>query len=366
MRTVGRWGHVSSPRETVPGLAADRPSEIPKPGWLQIVKRAWKEAKKDAVPLLAAGVAFYAFLALVPTLIALILLYGLVSSPADVADQVASFGSALPSTVEDLLETQMEALVETSNRALGIGLVIALVIALWSASGGISNLITALNIAYDEEDERGFVKSRLLALGLTLGAIVFMVLAVALVAAIPVILNALDLPGWLRALVQVGRWLGLIVAVVVALAVLYRLGPDRDAPKFRWISIGAVVATVLWIIGSLGFSFYVDNFGSYGKTYGTLAGVVVLLLWLWLSSYAALLGAEVNAEMEQQTMKDSTTGEPEPIGQRDAVKADSIPDPADPMKTADERDIPEQGEDEAAGEPRKGLRRFLPGRSAKS
>jgi membrane protein len=331
-------GRVSSPQQTVPGLQADRPSEIPKPGWMQIVKRAWKEAKKDTVPLLAAGVAFYAFLAMVPTLIALVMIYGLVSEPAQVAEQVESFGSALPSAAEDLLEQQMTALAQTSDRALGIGLIIALVLALWSASSGISNLITALNVAYDEEDERGFVKSRLLALGLTLGAIVFMVLAVALVAALPVLLDALNVPGWVKALVQAGRWLGLIIGVLIALAVLYRLGPDRDAPKFRWVSVGAIVATVLWVIGSVAFSLYVDNFGSYGKTYGTLAGVVVLLLWLWLSSYAALLGAEVNVEMEQQTIKDSTTGEPEPLGQRDAVKADSIPDPANPVKTADERD----------------------------
>jgi membrane protein len=331
-------GRVSSPQQTVPGLQADRPSEIPKSGWMQIVKRAWKEAKKDTVPLLAAGVAFYAFLAMVPTLIALVMIYGLVSEPAQVAEQVESFGSALPSAAEDLLEQQMTALAQTSDRALGIGLIIALVLALWSASSGISNLITALNVAYDEEDERGFVKSRLLALGLTLGAIVFMVLAVALVAALPVLLDALNVPGWVKALVQAGRWLGLIIGVLIALAVLYRLGPDRDAPKFRWVSVGAIVATVLWVIGSVAFSLYVDNFGSYGKTYGTLAGVVVLLLWLWLSSYAALLGAEVNAEMEQQTIKDSTTGEPEPLGQRDAVKADSIPDPANPVKTADERD----------------------------
>ena len=328
-------------QQTVPGLRAERPSEIPRPGWFQIVKRAWKEAKKDAVPLLAAGVAFYAFLAMVPTLIALVMIYGLVTDDeAAVQQQIESFGSALPSEVETLLTEQMNSLVATSDRALGIGLIVALLLALWSASGGISNLITALNVAYDEEDERGFVKRRLLALGLTIGAIIFMVLAVALVAALPVVLDALDLPGWLKGMVQAGRWLGLIVAVLVALAILYRLGPDRDAPKFRWVTVGAIVATVLWVIGSVGFSFYVDNFGSYGKTYGTLAGVVVLLLWLWLSSFAALLGAEVNAEMEQQTIKDTTKGAPEPLGQRDAVKADSIPTDAD--KTADERDKPDE------------------------
>lgn len=329
-------GDVSSAERTVPGVQADRPSELPKPGWIQIVKRALKEATKDAVPLLAAGVAFYAFLAMVPTLIALVMIYGLVTDDeAAVAEQVESFGSVLPTEAERLLTGQMESLVRTSDRALGIGLVVALLLALWSASSGINNLIKALNVAYDKAVTRSFVKSRLLALGLTIGAILFMVLAVALVAALPVVLDALDLPGWVKALVQGGRWLGLVVAVLVALAVLYRLGPDRDAPKFRWVSLGAVVATVLWILGSLGFSIYVDNFGSYGKTYGTLAGVVILLLWLWLSSYAALLGAEVNAEMEQQTIKDTTKGEPDPLGQRNAVTANSIPDDEE---TAAERD----------------------------
>jgi membrane protein len=311
--------------QTVPGVQADRPSEIPRPGWFQIVKRAWKESKKDSVPLLSAGVAFYAFLAIVPTLIAVVMIYGLVSDADDVAEQVESFGEALPTSAEELLTEQMTTLATASERSLSVGLVIALVFALWTASGGISNLITAVNVAYDEEQKRGFVKSRALALGMTAGAIVFMAVAVALVAAIPVVLDALDVPAWVQAAVGVGRWLGLVVAVLIALALLYRWAPDRDAPKFRWLSIGAVVATVLWVVGSIGFSVYVDNFGSYGRTYGSLAGVVVLLLWLWLGAFATLLGAEINAEMEQQTIKDTTKGEPRPLGRRGAVKADSIP-----------------------------------------
>jgi membrane protein len=329
--------------QTVPGVEADRPSEIPRPGWFQIVKRAWKESKKDSVPLLSAGVAFYAFLAIVPTLIAVVMIYGLVSDAEDVAEQVDSFGEALPTSAEELLTEQMTTLATASERSLSVGLVIALVFALWTASGGISNLITAVNVAYDEEQKRGFVKSRALALGMTVGAIIFMVVAVALVAAIPVVLDALDVPGWVEAVAEVGRWLGLVVAVLIALALLYRWAPDRDAPKFRWLSIGAVVATVLWVVGSIGFSVYVDNFGSYGRTYGSLAGVIVLLLWLWLAAYATLLGAEINAEMEQQTIKDTTKGEPRPLGQRRAVKADSIPGeqetaPDEPLPQTADRD----------------------------
>ena len=284
-----------------PGDEAGRASEVPQRSWWQLLRRSWKEAKADQVPLLSAGVAFYAFLAFVPMLIAVVLLYGLVSTPADVAEQLDSFGSALPTSAEELLREQMESLAGAPERSLGIGLVVALAVALWSASNGVGNLLTAINVAYDAKDERGFVKNKLVALGFTIAAIVFLALAVALVAAVPVVLGAIDAPGWVRVIAQAGRWLGLVVAVLVALAVLYRWGPHRDVQVFRWLSVGSVVATMLWLVVSLGFSVYVDNFGSYGKTYGSLAGVVVLLLWLWLTAFAVLFGAEINAESDRET-----------------------------------------------------------------
>ncbi len=307
------------------GADADRPTEIPRAGWFQIVKRAFAEGKKDNVSMLAAGLAYFAFLALFPTLIAAVLLYGLLADPADVQRQVESFSSALPADAAGLLTEQMSAIASTSSSALGIGLVIALLGALWSASGGVSNLINAVNVCYDEEETRGFLKLRGLALMLTIGAIVFMALAVGLVAVAPAVLEALPLGIVGTILLQVGRWVLLVVLVMAGLAVVYRLAPDRDAPKFRWASVGAVVATVIWVIASVGFSLYVDNFGSYGKTYGALAGVIVLLLWLFISAYIVLLGAEINAEAEQQTARDTTRGEDRPMGQRDAVKADSLP-----------------------------------------
>jgi membrane protein len=309
----------------VPGASADRPRDIPREGWFQIVKRAWKEAKKDQIPLIAAGVAFYAFLAIFPAIIAAVLLYGLLADPSQVTSQVDKIASALPSSAQQLMKEQMTSLTSSNHQALGLGLLVALVGALWSASGGTGNLITALNITYDEEDERGLVRRKGLALLMTLGAIVFVVVAVALVAVLPAILSALGLPTALQAVVQVLRWVGLVVAMMVALAVLYRVAPDREAPKMRWVSIGAVTATVLWLVASAAFSLYIDNFGSYGKTYGSLAGVVVLMLWLWVTSYVVLLGAEINAEAEHQTARDSTRGEPEPMGRRGAVKADSTP-----------------------------------------
>jgi membrane protein len=283
------------------GDEATPASEVPRRSWWQLLRRSWKEAKADQVPLLSAGVAFYAFLACIPTLIAVVLLYGLVSTPEDVAEQLDSYGSALPTSAEELLREQMESLASAPERSLGIGLVIALAVALWSASNGVGNLLTAINVAYDEKDERGFLKSKLLALGFTIAAIVFLAVAVALVAAVPVVLGAIDAPGWVRVIAQAGRWLGLVVAVLIALAVLYRWGPHRDAQVFRWLTVGSAVATALWLVVSLGFSVYVDNFGSYGKTYGSLAGVVVLLLWLWLTAFAVLFGAEINAEADRQT-----------------------------------------------------------------
>jgi membrane protein len=322
----GEVTRVSRTQQTTPGLNADRPSEIPGQGRIQVLKRAWNEARNDQIPLISAGVAFYAFLAIVPTLIAAVMIYGLVSDdPLDVANQLESFGSALPSEAEKLIKDQLLILTTSPERSLGLGLLFALGLALWSASGGIGNMIKAVNVAYDNENTRNFVKSKSLALAFTLGAIVLMVLAIALVAAVPAILAALDVPSWVDVVVEIARWIGLIVAVITALAVLYRWAPDRADAKFRWLSLGSVVATALWLFASAGFSFYVDNFGSYSRIYGSLAGVVVLLLWLWIAAYATLLGAEINAEKEQQTIRDTTTGEPKPLGQRGAVKADSIP-----------------------------------------
>ena len=309
----------------VPGAGAEKPTEIPKRGWFQIVKRAWSEAQADQVPLMAAGVAFYSFLALFPAMIAAVMLYGLVADPKTVADQAQQITDTMPKDAAAIITKQMNAIVNAPQQALSLGLIIALVLALWSASGGVGNIVTAVNIAYDEEETRSFVKRKLLSLVLTLGAILFVVVAIGLVAVAPALLDTVLGSGPLRWVAEALRWLVLLAALMVALAVVYRLAPDRDAPKFRWVSVGAVVATVIWLIASVGFSLYVDNFGKYSKTYGALAGVVVLLLWLWITMYIVLLGAEVNAEAEQQTAKDSTTGAPQPLGQRNAVKADTLP-----------------------------------------
>jgi membrane protein len=326
---------ISTTREQVdvPGGRAERPTEIPARGWLQVAKRGWKEAKADQVPLLAAGVAFYAFLAIFPALIALVSIYGLFADPSTIANQIGSLTSTLPEDASKVITDQVTMLASRRS-ALSIGLIISIVIALWSASAGISNLLTAINVAYDEEEKRGFVKKRLLSIGLTLGAIVFMMIMLTIVAVLPPLLKAVFGTGALRWVFQILGWLVLIVIVAIVLALLYRLGPDRDAPRMRWVSVGAVVATVMWLAASIGFSIYSSTFGNYAKTYGVFAGIVVLLFWLWLSMYAILLGAEINAEAEQQTIEDTTKGPEEPLGERGAVKADSVPggDPEAPQR----------------------------------
>jgi membrane protein len=251
--------------------------------------------------------------------------YGLVADPAQIRSQARDFAAAVPASARDLLMQQMDSLTAAPRQSLGIGLVIALAAALWSASGGIGYLLSAVNLAYDEEETRGFVRRKALALVMTLGAILFVLLAVGLLTLGPAIIGGGEVSTPVRILLQVVRVVLGVVLISVALAVIYRLAPDRDAPRMRWVSIGAAVATGVWLIASIGFSLYVETFGNYAKTYGSLSAVAVLMLWLWLSAYAVLLGAEINAESEEQTIRDTTRGEPEPLGQRRAVKADSLP-----------------------------------------
>ena len=288
--------------EQLVGKDAEKPTEIPPRGWWQVVRRAFKESSADNVPMLAGGVAFFAFLAIFPAMIAAITLYGLVADPETVAGQVRDLSAALPEQAQPLIADQLSPWRPASGGALGVGLVVSLLAAMWSASSGTGNLIKAINLAYDEEENRGFLKLRGIALALTLGAIVFMLVTLALVAVVP--------GGAQRAAArEVGHGPRPDRAVGAAAGPRswprspWSTGslPTAKPPRSRWVSLGALVAAVLWLVGSVAFSLYVNNFGSYNKTYGALAGVVVLMLWLYLTAYIVLLGAEINAESEQQT-----------------------------------------------------------------
>jgi membrane protein len=285
------------------------------------VVTAWKQASAQQAPLLAAGVAFYAFLSLFPAMIAAIMTYGLVASPETVAKQSKDIAEALPSDAASVVTGQMDSLTKTSPDSLGIGLAIALVLAIYGAAGGVGNLITAINAMFGLAETRNVVKRKLLALVLTLGAIVFVLLVVALVAVAPAVLDKVDIVPGVRAAFEAGRWILLLAAVMVAIGLLFRLAPNRS-PRAPLISKGVLVATALWLLVSLGFSLYVDNFGSYGKTYGALAGVVVLLLWLWVGLYAILLGACVEA-VNEDVVTEETVEEDSEIAEERAAEIEA-------------------------------------------
>jgi len=306
------------------GRRAEAPHQIPARGWKDVLVRTIREFKDDQISTAAAAAAFYAWLALIPAAIGAINVYGLVASPKQIRGQIDQLTTSFSSDVKSVITDPITSATNASGKGLSIGLIISLAALLWSASGGMSGMIQAVNTAYDEKEERNFVKKRALAILLTLGAIVAFVVAVLLVAVVPPVLDALKLGAFASVTANVLRWVLLALLMMVGLGVLYRYAPDRTNAKFRWVSWGSGVATVLWLIASAGFSVYVNNFGSYNKTYGALAGVIVLNLWLYISCMAILFGAELNAELEAQTTHDSTTGPAEPLGSRGARKADEV------------------------------------------
>ena len=274
--------------------------------------------------LMASGVAFYAFLAIPSAFAAIVSLYGLVFDPNDVVRQIQAMRGILPGEVIKLLGDQLQSLTSRPRSTLGIGLVLSLSIALWSARSATSSMMSALNIAYEEEEKRGIIQFQLAALGLTAGIVLFAIISLALVAILPAALGLLPFGDFGKEIASALRWPVLVVLVMIGLAALYRFAPSRQEPKWRWVTWGAAIATVLWIAGSALFSIYVGQFASYDKTYGSLGAVVVLLMWLYLTCFAVLLGAELNAEIEHQTARDSTEGAPKPMGRRGAVMADTL------------------------------------------
>lgn len=308
------------------GREAHKPSEIPARGWRDVGKRVLAESKDDNVPLLAAGTAFYAILAIFPAIIAMVTLWGLVADADQIQEQITSLTSALPEEAATILGDALTSAVTNSSSALSITLVIGLATALYSASGGMAGMVKGINLAYDEKETRSFFKVRGLALVLTFGALVVGLVSIGLIAVLPAILDSLGLGPVGEFFARWLRWPVLAVLVVVGLGVLYRYAPDREHPKFSWVTWGAGIATLLWLIGSGLFSLYVTNFGDsgYTRTYGTMAGIIILLLWLFLTGFIVLLGAEINAELERQTRRDTTTGAEQPMGERRAAAADTV------------------------------------------
>lgn len=306
------------------GRQADRPGEIPARGWRDIAARVKTEIGHDNVSLIAAGLALYGLLAAFPALAATVSLYGLFASPEQIAAQIQGIAGVLPQQVSDILQTALQDIASRRDQTLGFGAFVGILVALWSARKGVAALMTATTIAYDEEEQRGFFRKLFVSFTFTIGAVLGFVVVVLLAVAAPVAMQAVGLGSAVLAALAVLRWVVLWLLIVLALAVVYRFGPDRNRPKWRWVSWGSAIAATLWLVGSLLFSLYVRNFGSYGETYGALGGVVVLLLWFYLSGYAVVLGAEINSEIEHQTGRDSTRGPEKPMGRRGAYVADTL------------------------------------------
>ena len=315
----GRHQHDGDDR----GRTAEGPGDVPAKGWKDVAVRVKGEVKDDQVPLLSAGVAFYLLLALFPALAALVSLYGLFADPAQVSQQVSDLTGTLPQEAQSLITDQLEKVTE-KEQGIGVTLAVSIAAALWAASSGVKHLIGAINAAYDEKETRKFLKLRGLALALTVAGVAFAAIALGVIAVLPALAEELPFGEIGQTLVHIASYIGLAIGFAVGLAVLYRYAPDRDAPKWQWVSWGAAIATVVWLLGSVVFSVYVSNFGSYGETYGSIGAVIVLMLWLAVTAFAIILGAEINSELEAQTAKDSTVGHPEPMGTRGAVKADQV------------------------------------------
>ena len=319
----GSDAHRVAQTEQHRGRGADSPTEMPATGWKDILKRTYADIGENRLTLVSAGVTFFVLLAIFPAIAALVSVYGLIADVSTINQQVESLRGVLPSGGVDIVAEQVKRLTEKGDTALGLTALFGIVLSVWSANGGVKHVFDALNLVYGERERRGFFKLNLVSLAFTAGALLFVVLALAGIVAVPVAIQTLGLStdAWWLALL---RWPILFVVVIVMLAVLYRYGPSRDAPRWRWVTPGGMLAAFLWLAGSLLFSWYVANFGSYDKTYGSLGAAIGFMTWIWLSTTIVLLGAQLNAETEHQTAKDTTVGQPEPLGTRDARMADTV------------------------------------------
>lgn len=313
----------------VRGRNADAPTGIPAKGWKDILFRVKDEIATDHVGLISAGVAFYALLAIFPAVTAIMALAGLALEPSEVTVQLEAITSLIPQQAAQIILDQAVAVAGSAEAGLGLAFIVGLGLAIYSASKGMGSLIEGLNVAYDENETRGFIKRIIMTLALTLVLIIGLLLGLVSALAVPALLAMVALPDWLAAVLSLGRWLVLAAMTVFGLGLLYRFGPARDDAEWKWITPGAVVACIVWLLASIGFSVYVGNFASYNESFGSMAGVIILLMWLWISAFIILLGAELNAEIEAQTKKDTTEGPDEPMGSRGAVKADNLGEASD-------------------------------------
>ena len=300
---------------------------MPMSGWKDILIRTAKESSKDNVGLVAAGVAFYAFLALVPLMGATVLTYGLVAAPETVLKNMQSLTNVMPADVAKLVGEQLMNVVQSSSGKKGLGLLVAIATALFGARNAAGAIITALNIAYEEEEKRGFIKVTLLALAITASAVIAALGAIAAIAALRFLSSLIPgAPPVVLLLIRIVSGVLVLAGAAAAAATLYRYAPSRQAAQWTWLTPGTLVSALGWLLLSLAFGIYVGKFAHYGATYGPISGVVALLTLVYLSSYIFLFGAELNSEVEHQTAVDTTSGPTDPLGARGAWSADHVAD----------------------------------------
>lgn len=298
-----------------------KPSDFDGDNWKDILKRVKHQVKEDHVQIVSAGIAFYFFLALFPAMAAFVSLYSMWMDPSQIQEHLQSLQNIMPGKAHELLVGIIEPISQQSSQSLGWTGALSLLFTLYSANKGTAAIFKGVNIAYHEEDDRSFIKKNLTSLAMTLGYMIVGILSLGIIVLFPPLADQIfgdSIAKWVGIL----RWVVILLLVVTTLSLTYKFAPDRENAKFRWLSWGAGTATILWLIGSLLFSYYVNNFSNYGETYGSFASVIILMLWLFLTAFIMLLGAEVNAEMEHETGRDTTVGEDEPMGQRGAFYAD--------------------------------------------
>jgi membrane protein len=311
-------------REGGRGRSAEKPTQIPAMGWKDILYRVKDEISGDRIGTIAAGTTFFVLLALFPALGALVSLYGLIADPVTINEHLNDLRGYLPAAVLDLVGQELTRLEQTRTGALGVGFVGGLLVALWSANSGMKALFDALNVAYDETEKRGFFKLNLVSLGFTLGGLVFFILVLNVVIGVPLILNLLPLGAAGNLLVAVVPPIVLFAVAIFVIAVLYRYGPSRTQAQWRWVTPGSVAAAVVWVAASFLFSWYLANFADYSATYGSVGAIIGVMMWIYISMWIVLAGAELNAETEHQTARDTTVGPEKPLGDRGATMADRV------------------------------------------
>ena len=305
------------------GRDASHPFAIPWRGWWDILRRVQKEIANDALQLLSAGIAFYFFLSVFPILAAIISIYGLFVTPAGAETQIEELGKLLPDQSQEVISEITGNVTSKSAATLSWGLVFTILLSLWSANKGTRALVRGLNVAYGEKESRNYFQQTAITLAVTLSAFVAGIILLALVAGVPAFAKYYQFPAALDIAVVWGRWPVMALFIGFIFAALYRWAPNRSTPRWQWISPGSMFGVTFWLLGSAAFSYYVDNFDM-GKTYGSFAAVVSLLLWFFLTGFVILIGAEINCETERQTTKDTTTGSSQPIGERGSAAADEV------------------------------------------